>query len=55
MTKDQVVTAANAAGVRLIRFLYCDNGGIIRGKLAPISNLATQIETGMGLTARCKP
>ncbi|MCH8291161.1 glutamine synthetase [Candidatus Poribacteria bacterium] len=50
MTKDQVMTAANAAGVRLIRFLYCDNGGIIRGKLAPISNLATRIETGMGLT-----
>jgi glutamine synthetase len=50
MNKEQVVTAAHHAGVRLIRFLYCDNGGIIRGKLAHIDSLATRLETGIGLT-----
>ena len=50
MNKEQVVTAANSAGVRLIRFLYCDNGGVIRGKLAHIDNLVSRLETGMGLT-----
>ncbi len=50
MNKEQVVTAANAAGVRLIRFLYCDNGCTIRGKLAHIDSLASRMETGIGLT-----
>jgi glutamine synthetase len=50
MNKEQVVTTANTAGVRLIRFLYCDNGGVIRGKLAHIDSLITRIETGIGLT-----
>jgi glutamine synthetase len=47
---EQVVNAANSAGVRLIRFLYVDNGGVIRGKLAHIDNLAMRMETGIGLT-----
>ena len=50
MNKEQVVTAANAANVRLIRFLYCDNGGIIRGKLVHRDSLAKRLETGIGLT-----
>jgi glutamine synthetase len=50
MNKEQLVTTARAAGVRLIRFLYCDNGGTIRGKLAPIDSLAVRLETGLGLT-----
>jgi glutamine synthetase len=50
MNKEQVVTAAHAANARLIRFLYCDNGGVIRGKLAHIDSLAKRLETGMGLT-----
>lgn len=50
MNKEQVVTAANSAGIRLIRFLYCDNGGVIRGKLAHIDSLASRLETGFGLT-----
>jgi len=50
MNNEQVVTAANSAGVRLIRFLYCDNGGVIRGKLAHIDSLAGRLKTGMGLT-----
>jgi glutamine synthetase len=50
MTKEQVISAANAAKVRLIRFLYCDNGCVIRGKLAHIDSLAKRIDTGIGLT-----
>lgn len=50
MTKEQVISAANAANVRLIRFLYCDNGCVIRGKLAHIDSLAKRLDTGLGLT-----
>jgi glutamine synthetase len=50
MTAEQVVNAANAANVRLIRFLYCDNGGTIRGKATHINHLASRIESGIGLS-----
>src|ERR1700724_4867910 len=46
----EVVAQAEAAGLRLVRFLYCDNDGIIRGKSAGITNLADRLETGIGLT-----
>ena len=48
--KERVINAANTAGVRLIRFLYCDNGGVIRGKLAHIDSLAPRLHSGLGLT-----
>ncbi len=47
---EQIVTKASAAGVRLIRFLYCDNGCTIRGKLAHIDSLEARMQTGIGLT-----
>ena len=50
MTKEQAISAANASGVRLIRFLYCDNGCVIRGKLVPVDSLAKRMDTGIGLT-----
>lgn len=50
MKHEQIVTACHDAGVRLIRFLYCDNGCVIRGKLTPLEYLAGRLETGMGLT-----
>ncbi len=40
MDKEQLVVAVNAEKVRLIRFLYCDNGGVIRGKLVHTDDLA---------------
>lgn len=49
-TTEKVVNAAHAANIRMIRFLYCDNGGTIRGKLAHINHLASRIESGIGLT-----
>ncbi|MFN2105284.1 MAG: glutamine synthetase family protein, partial [Candidatus Promineifilaceae bacterium] len=50
MDKEQVIAAAHSAGVRLIRFLYCDNGCVIRGKAAHIDNLAGRMASGIGLT-----
>ena len=47
MTPEQVVQAACSAGVQLIRFLYCDNGGIIRGKLTHIDGLAGRLKGGI--------
>jgi glutamine synthetase len=49
-TQEKVITSAHAADVRLIRFLYCDNGCTIRGKLAHIDSLAARMESGIGLT-----
>src|SRR5215472_14475111 len=46
----RVVGRAEAAGLRLVRFLYCDNDGIIRGKASGTSRLAERLEGGIGLT-----
>src|SRR5262245_29356859 len=50
MDIESVLEQANAAGVRLVRFLYCDNGNIVRGKAAHIGALRESIEGGIGLT-----
>ena len=47
---DRVMEQADSAGVRLIRFLYTDNGGIIRGKSTNITGLPSRITDGIGLT-----
>src|SRR5262245_4805531 len=45
-----VVARVEAHGVRLVRFLYCDNDGIVRGKASGVSRLADRLESGIGLT-----
>jgi glutamine synthetase len=45
-----VVARAEAHGVRLVRFLYCDNDGIIRGKASGVSRLGDRLSGGIGLT-----
>jgi glutamine synthetase len=50
MTVDEVVAKAREDGVRLIRFLYCDPSGIIRGKNVHVDRLASKIREGVGLT-----
>jgi glutamine synthetase len=50
MNKEQVLNACIQAGVRLVRFLYVDNGCTIRGKLVPIDRLAGRLDSGQGLT-----
>ncbi|MCB0196525.1 MAG: glutamine synthetase [Anaerolineae bacterium] len=48
--RDKIIAAVQKGNVRLVRFLYCDNGCTIRGKLAPGHSLADRLESGMGLT-----
>jgi glutamine synthetase len=50
MDMQEVVRQAIGAGVQLVFFLYCDNGGIIRGKSTHVSSLASRLQTGIGLT-----
>ena len=47
---DVLIAEAEAAGVRLVRCLYTDNGGIIRGKATHINSLRDRITDGIGLT-----
>src|SRR5215831_8630263 len=50
MKAQDVVQRAQSAKLRLVRFLYCDNGGIIRGKTTHVSKLASRIQEGIGQT-----
>ncbi len=50
MTPDDVVAQAAADGVRLVRFLYCDPSGVIRGKNVHVGQLAGKLREGVGLT-----
>lgn len=50
MEKQQVITACNESGIRLVRFLYCDNGGLIRGKASGMHGLPNRLDDGIGLT-----
>jgi glutamine synthetase len=45
-----VVERAEAEGLELIRFLYVDHGGVVRGKATSRSRLAERLDTGIGLT-----
>ncbi len=49
MTPDEIVAHARDHGVQLVRFLYCDNGGVIRGKSAHVAQLARRMQSGIGL------
>src|SRR4029077_12045566 len=51
----ELVAQAEASGLRLVRFLYCDNDGIIRGKSAGIGNLKERPDTGVVLTLSMQP
>jgi len=50
MNAQDVVQQVHNADLRLVRFLYCDNGGIIRGKATHASKIATRISEGIGQT-----
>ena len=49
-TADELVALCRDAGVRLVRLLYCDNGGVVRGKVVSVEHLAERMTTGVGLT-----
>ncbi|HEU5101874.1 MAG TPA: glutamine synthetase family protein [Roseiflexaceae bacterium] len=50
MTPEMIVQQAHDGGARLVRFLYCDNGGTIRGKATALSGLGGRLSDGIGLT-----
>jgi glutamine synthetase len=50
MTPEEVEAVCRDRGIRLVRFLYCDNGGVIRGKATHVERLADRMRTGIGLT-----
>jgi glutamine synthetase len=47
---EQLLQACQDAGVRLVRFLYCDNGCLIRGKATAMPGLPARLHDGIGLT-----
>jgi glutamine synthetase len=49
-TGPDLTEQARRAGVRLVRFLYTDNGGITRGKATHVDGLAHRLTDGIGLT-----
>src|SRR4051794_5053622 len=49
-TAAEVVRAFDDDDLHLVRFLYCDNGGTIRGKASSRHGLGGRIESGIGLT-----
>jgi glutamine synthetase len=50
MDRQTILLQARQAGVKLVRFLYCGNDGVIRGKAAAIEALEGALEAGIGLT-----
>jgi glutamine synthetase len=54
MTSDEAVAICREAGVRLVRFLYCDNGGIVRAKAAHVERLVDRMRTGSVGPWRCR-
>jgi glutamine synthetase len=50
MDSHTILLQARQAGVKLVRFLYCGNDGVIRGKTASIEALEGALEAGIGLT-----
>jgi len=50
MHPEMIVQQVKDANIRLIRFLYCDNGGTIRGKTTTVDRLADRLTDGIGLT-----
>lgn len=50
MEHSEIIRQVREAGVQLIIFYYCDNGGVIRGKAAHASSLGRRLTSGIGLT-----
>ncbi len=46
----EVMQQIQAKGINLVRFLYCDNGGVIRGKAAGGQRVQDRFKGGIGLT-----
>jgi glutamine synthetase len=49
MDLDAILNLVAENKISLVRFLYCDNAGIIRGKASYVDGLASRIQSGIGL------
>jgi len=47
---EDIVQQARDADVQLVRFIYCDNSGVIRGKATHLDHLPGRMNHGIGLT-----
>src|SRR5215468_411350 len=45
-----ILARCRAERIQVVRFLYCDNGGVIRGKACHTRFLLSYLESGIGLT-----
>ncbi len=50
MQPRELIEQAEAADLRLVRFLWCGNDGTIRAKASGTAGLADRLETGIGVT-----
>jgi glutamine synthetase len=50
MSPDELCAAADEAGLRLVRFLWCGNDGTIRAKASARDGLRGRLRSGIGLT-----
>ena len=50
MNSQEVLQDVIDGDLRLIRFLYCDPAGVIRGKTVHASQVGEKISEGVGLT-----
>ncbi|MBV9173197.1 MAG: glutamine synthetase [Chloroflexi bacterium] len=50
MDTTDIITRAEQAHLRTVRFLYCDHANIVRGKSAHAAALSESLESGIGLT-----
>src|SRR5215216_5301233 len=48
-TNDRIVERATAADLRLVRFLYCDYGNMVRGKATHAAHLGKRLDEGIAL------
>ena len=46
----EILARCRSAGIELVRFLYCGNDGVIRGKACHSRFLASYLRSGIGLT-----
>jgi len=48
--REEILESVKREKIRLIRYLYCDPAGVIRGKTVTASQLPSKITEGVGLT-----
>ena len=51
MERAEVLSRLRQTDVQLARFLFCDNGGVIRGKAVHVDDLEHRLSAGVGMPA----